>query len=158
MTATDTTTDPGPPVPPIPAAVNPANDRAGTATIVAGVVLLSILVAAVTGLTLANRDPGQLLYFASGSILPFAALILVGKRLDGLRQTATANHQGLQEIGSAVNGKLDAKFAELHQRLDGLGAPTTPALAGGLSQAERDAPPAAGGRHEGPPAPPAATP
>jgi hypothetical protein len=155
MTTTDDATAAPAPEPAPP----PANDRAGTATIVAGVILLSVLVAAVTGLTLANRDPGQLLYFASGSILPFAALILVGKRLDGLRQTAAANNDGLQQIGQAVNGKLDAKFAELHQRLDGLGAPTSPALAGGVSQALRDQlppPDPAAGRHEAPP--PASTP
>jgi hypothetical protein len=142
MTTTDDATAAPAPEPAPP----PANDRAGTATIVAGVIL-------------PNRDPGQLLYFASGSILPFAALILVGKRLDGLRQTAAANNDGLQQIGQAVNGKLDAKFAELHQRLDGLGAPTSPALAGGVSQALRDQlppPDPAAGRHEAPP--PASTP
>jgi hypothetical protein len=119
-------------------AADPANDRVSTATSILGVILLSVILLCITGLLLANRDVSQLVYFATGSVLPFGALMLLGKRLDGLRTTAAANRDDIQSIGTAVNGKLDAKFAEIHQRLDGLGAPTTPALQGGLSQRQRD--------------------
>lgn len=127
--------------------VDPANDRVSTATAVMAVILLSVIVVCVTGLLLAKRDPSQLLYFAGGSVLPFAGLILIGKRLDGLRTTAAANRGDIQDIGHAVNGQLAAQFAEIHQRLNLAGVP----IVGGPAAA-------AAGAHQAPAVTPPATP
>ena len=74
----------------------------------------------VFGLVFTNHDPGPFITFILSVVPVTIGVVAVAAKVDKVQETA-------DEVHHQVNGKLDAKFAALHTRLDAAGVPPAPA-------------------------------
>lgn len=100
------------------------NNKLSTPLAITLVAFLAVCVCAITGLTIAGKDAGALIYFLSGSAIPTVSIVFVGKRLDNIgsvvseaKATAVDNNVKLDGVAHAVNGNLDAKLRAWELRL-----------------------------------------
>ena len=73
--------------------------------------LLALIVVCLTILIGFHRDTSGYVATVSPIIVTLLGLFVVSRQIDDVRDTA-------QEVKEQTNGKLDAKFSEIHDKLD----------------------------------------
>lgn len=95
--------------------MEPSSPRLSTAVTLSIVAFVGLLAVLVTFLIWSHRDPSVLVSFVIAIVPATVGVILIGHRMDGVQQSTDT-------IADHVNGKLDAKFAAIHTRLDSMEA------------------------------------
>ena len=94
------------------------NTKPSPNVVVAAVVaLIMFVMAAVVGLTIARRDVAQVLYLVSALAAPTVVSLLAMLKVTAAQDQVAETNDVVKGIASQVNGKLDAKFAGVHEAI-----------------------------------------
>lgn len=97
-----------------------------TPVALAVIAFAALVVACVVGLVFVGRDIAAIVYFLTAFVPATVGLVVVASKQEKVLDQARSNADDLQQVKRAVNGQLDAKFADVHAAIVENGnAPTT---------------------------------
>lgn len=72
----------------------------------------------VTVITITDRDPDIMMRFAVSTLAPLLGVVFVYRKTNDIESKTDQQTELLEKVESQTNGKLDAKFAALHDKLN----------------------------------------